>query len=70
VFKSRSQHSHGDTKGRLSAVDRRLTVNTTQMNVTEHAGIDDFMGVSRGFSPNRNGGNQGFLRKPDAELHR
>ena len=26
-----------------------VTVNTTQMNVTEHAGIDDFKGVSRGF---------------------
>lgn len=26
-----------------------VTVNTTQMNVTEHAGIDDFEGVSRGF---------------------
>jgi uncharacterized protein (DUF849 family) len=25
-----------------------VTVNTTQMNVTEHAGIDDFKGVSRG----------------------
>lgn len=26
-----------------------VTVNTTQMNVTEHAGEDDFRGVSRGF---------------------
>src|SRR5215467_15698739 len=26
-----------------------VTINTTQMNVTEHAGIDDFKGVSRGF---------------------
>ncbi len=26
-----------------------VTVNTTQMNVTEHAGDDDFRGVSRGF---------------------
>jgi len=26
-----------------------VTVNTSQMNVTEHAGIDDFRGVSRGF---------------------
>lgn len=26
-----------------------VTVNTTQMNVTEHADIDDFKGVSRGF---------------------
>jgi uncharacterized protein (DUF849 family) len=26
-----------------------VTVNTSQMNVTEHAGVDDFKGVSRGF---------------------
>ncbi|SFN39641.1 3-keto-5-aminohexanoate cleavage protein [Variovorax sp. OV329] len=26
-----------------------VTVNTSQMNVTEHAGVDDFRGVSRGF---------------------
>lgn len=43
-----------DTRHMLADLDPvpdqvTVTVNTTQMNVTEHAGIDDFKGVSRGF---------------------
>jgi uncharacterized protein (DUF849 family) len=43
-----------DTRHMLAELDPKpdqvtVTVNTTQMNVTEHAGIDDFKGVSRGF---------------------
>ncbi|MGO4306940.1 3-keto-5-aminohexanoate cleavage protein [Cupriavidus sp. RAF12] len=44
-----------DTRHMLADLDPKpdqvtVTVNTTQMNVTEHAGLDDFKGVSRGFS--------------------
>ncbi len=43
-----------DTRHMLAELDPKpdqvtVTVNTTQMNVTEHAGDDDFRGVSRGF---------------------
>ena len=43
-----------DTRHMLAELTPRpdqvtVTVNTTQMNVTEHAGEDDFRGVSRGF---------------------
>ena len=43
-----------DTRHMLAELDPKpdqvtVTVNTTQMNVTEHAGLDDFNGVSRGF---------------------
>ena len=43
-----------DTRHMLADLDPKpdqvtVTVNTTQMNVTEHAGDDDFRGVSRGF---------------------
>ena len=43
-----------DTRHMLAELDPKpdqvtVTVNTTQMNVTEHAGEDDFRGVSRGF---------------------
>ena len=43
-----------DTRHMLADLEPRpdqvtVTVNTTQMNVTEHAGEDDFRGVSRGF---------------------
>src|SRR5262252_1988501 len=43
-----------DTRHMLAELDPKpdqvtVTVNTTQMNVTEHAGIDDFEGLSRGF---------------------
>jgi uncharacterized protein (DUF849 family) len=43
-----------DTRHMLAELDPKpdqvtVTVNTTQMNVTEHAGLDDFKGVSRGF---------------------
>ena len=43
-----------DTRHMLAELDPKpdqvtVTVNTTQMNVTEHAGVDDFRGVSRGF---------------------
>lgn len=43
-----------DTRHMLAELDPKpdqvtVTVNTTQMNVTEHAGVDDFKGVSRGF---------------------
>src|SRR5215472_18145543 len=43
-----------DTRHMLAELDPKpdqvtITVNTTQMNVTEHAGLDDFKGVSRGF---------------------
>jgi uncharacterized protein (DUF849 family) len=42
-----------DTRHMLAELDPKpdqvtVTVNTTQMNVTEHAGLDDFKGVSRG----------------------
>lgn len=44
-----------DTRHMLAELDPKpdqvtVTVNTTQMNVTEHAGDDDFRGVSRGFA--------------------
>jgi uncharacterized protein (DUF849 family) len=43
-----------DTRHMLAELDPKpdqvtVTVNTSQMNVTEHAGLDDFKGVSRGF---------------------
>jgi uncharacterized protein (DUF849 family) len=43
-----------DTRHMLAELQPRpdqvtVTVNTSQMNVTEHAGLDDFKGVSRGF---------------------
>ena len=43
-----------DTRHMLAELDPKpdqvtVTVNTVQMNVTEHAGLDDFNGVSRGF---------------------
>jgi uncharacterized protein (DUF849 family) len=43
-----------DTRHMLAELNPRpdqvtVTVNTSQMNVTEHAGLDDFKGVSRGF---------------------
>ncbi|MGH8377241.1 MAG: 3-keto-5-aminohexanoate cleavage protein, partial [Pseudomonas sp.] len=43
-----------DTRHMLAELDPKpdqvtVTVNTSQMNVTEHAGMDDFKGVSRGF---------------------
>lgn len=43
-----------DTRHMLAELDPKpdqvtVTVNTSQMNVTEHAGDDDFRGVSRGF---------------------
>ena len=43
-----------DTRHMLADLDPKpdqvtVTVNTSQMNVTEHAGLDDFKGVSRGF---------------------
>jgi uncharacterized protein (DUF849 family) len=43
-----------DTRHMLAELDPApdqvtVTVNTSQMNVTEHAGLDDFRGVSRGF---------------------
>ncbi len=43
-----------DTRHMLAELDPKpdqvtVTVNTSQMNVTEHAGVEDFEGLSRGF---------------------